>query len=66
MFMPAPENLIYSAAKSFASFLGEGLFYEFEGKVDVLYYNPSAVTTKITSGDPNQGGLGYITQKVAT
>jgi short-subunit dehydrogenase len=65
MVMPAPGNLIYSATKTFASYLGEGLFYEFEGKVDVIAYNPSFVTTKMTIEDPNHGGVGYISPEVA-
>ena len=34
--VPAPGNLTYSAAKSFCSYIGEGLSYEFEGKCDVI------------------------------
>ena len=33
-----PGILTYSACKSFAGFIGEGLNFELEGKVDVLNY----------------------------
>jgi hypothetical protein len=36
--MPMPGGLTYSACKSFAGFIGEGLNFELEGKVDVLNY----------------------------
>ena len=45
--IPFPGNLIYSASKTFASYLGEGLYYEFENKVDVLAYNPASVDTNM-------------------
>ena len=35
---PVCGLLTYSASKSLATFIGEGLNYELEGKVDVLSY----------------------------
>ncbi len=35
---PMPGGLTYSACKSFAGFIGEGLNFELGGKVDVLNY----------------------------
>lgn len=37
----------YSATKTFANFLGEGLAYELQGKIDVLSWQSSAVKTKL-------------------
>jgi short-subunit dehydrogenase len=36
--LPVSGCITYSAAKSFASFIAEGLNYELEGKVDVMSY----------------------------
>ena len=38
---PFPGMLTYSACKSFAGFIAEGLNFELKGKVDVLNYSPS-------------------------
>jgi short-subunit dehydrogenase len=35
---PVSGTITYSASKSFASFIAEGLNYELEGKVDVMSY----------------------------
>ena len=48
---PSPGNIIYCASKTFCCFLGEGLFYEFEGKVDVISYNPASVDTNMNPAD---------------
>lgn len=42
-----PGGLTYSACKSFAGFIGEGLNFELDGKVDVLNYQAGEVTTKL-------------------
>ena len=44
---PFPGILTYSACKSLAGFVAEGLNYELDGKVDVLNYCPSQVSTKL-------------------
>lgn len=54
--VPSPGNLTYSATKSFCSYLGEGLSYEFEGKVDVINYMPSSVGTNLNPGAKSAGG----------
>ena len=36
--MPISGTITYSAAKSFASFMGEGLNYELKDKIDVMSY----------------------------
>lgn len=62
-FMPNTGNLLYSCTKTFVSYLGEGLFYEFEGRIDCINYMPSSVATNLTASDPNQGkGGDYITR----
>ena len=45
--IPCPGVTTYSACKSFAGFVGEGLNYELQGKVDVLNYQASEVATKM-------------------
>ena len=59
-FMASPGNLIYSAAKIFTSYLGEGLYYEFEGKVDVLNYMPSSVETNMNNEETAGSKAGFI------
>jgi short-subunit dehydrogenase len=44
---PFAGHITYSAAKSFASYLAEGLNFEFKGKVDVLSYQAGEVATKM-------------------
>lgn len=60
-FMPSPGNLIYSASKVFTSYIGEGLYYEFEGKVDVINYMPSSVETNMNRSEKSGDKTGYIT-----
>jgi short-subunit dehydrogenase len=60
-FMPSPGNLIYSASKIFTSYIAEGLFYEFEGKVDVINYMPSSVDTNMNPSEKVGSKTGYIT-----
>ena len=45
--IPIPGFLTYSATKSFASFLAEGLNIELKGKVDVLSYQAGEVDTNM-------------------
>ena len=39
--------ITYSACKSFAGFLGEGLNYELKDKIDVVNYQAGEVATKM-------------------
>lgn len=59
--MPMPGNLIYCCTKTFATYLGEGLFYEFEGDVDVMAYNPASVDTNMNPAENQESKAGYIT-----
>ena len=45
--VPLAGNIVYSAGKSFASFIAMGLNYELRDKVDVLAYHPGEVATKL-------------------
>ena len=63
--MASPGNLIYSAAKIFTSYLGEGLYYEFEGKVDVLNYMPASVETNMNNEEKAGSSAGFISPEVA-
>ena len=46
--LPFPNMLTYSASKSFASFLAEGLNYELKHKgIDVISYQAGMVKTKL-------------------
>ena len=45
--IPVSGTVTYSATKSFASFVAEGLNYELAGKIDVLSYQAGEVTTKM-------------------
>ena len=45
--IPVSGTITYSATKSFASFVAEGLNYELKGKVDVMSYQAGEVTTKM-------------------
>ena len=46
--LPVPGTLAYSAAKSFSSYIAEGLHYELKDKnVDVLSYQAGEVVTKL-------------------
>jgi len=44
---PIPIVLPYSCSKSFSSFLGQGLSYELEGKIDCLSWECNQVETKL-------------------
>lgn len=44
-----PGILVYSAVKSFVTFLAEGLHYELKNKVDVMSYAPGYVSTNLTN-----------------
>jgi short-subunit dehydrogenase len=44
---PMAGTITYSACKSFAGFIGEGLNFELKGKVDVINYQAGEVTTKM-------------------
>jgi short-subunit dehydrogenase len=39
-------TVVYSSAKSFASYLAIGLEHELKGRVDCLAFEPAAVATK--------------------
>ena len=43
-----PGGATYSAAKSFCSFMAEGLSWEVRQKIDVLAFEPAGVSTKMT------------------
>ena len=58
--MSSPGNLIYSAAKIFTSYIGEGLYYEFEGKVDVINYMPASVETNMNNADKTDNIVSII------
>jgi short-subunit dehydrogenase len=45
--IPIAGFLTYSATKSFATFIAEGLNFELKGKVDVISYQAGEVTTKM-------------------
>jgi short-subunit dehydrogenase len=40
-------NTIYGCTKTFATFLGEGLSFEYKGKIDFLAWQPGYVHTKM-------------------
>lgn len=61
--VPVPGILAYSAAKSFSSFLGEGLNVELKDKIDVLSFQCGEVKTKLLG---NRGGPQVITTDRAT
>ena len=42
-----PGNTTYSATKTFATFIAEGLNYELQGRVDVMSYAAGQVATKL-------------------
>ena len=44
---PTAGSMIYSATKSFASYMIQGLSYEVEGKIDCLDWCPGEVDTKL-------------------
>lgn len=56
-----PGMTTYCAAKSFASFLGEGLHYELKEKIDVMAWCPNVVETKMTG--IKAGGAVLTTEK---
>ena len=58
-----PGILTYSASKSFASFLGQGLNVELKDKVDVISFECGEVSTKLLG---KRSGFGVITPKKAT
>lgn len=49
---PISGSVAYCAAKSFSAFIGQGLYHELKGKVDVISYKPAGVATKM-SGETN-------------
>lgn len=64
--LPIPGIVIYSASKSFVSYLGEGLHYELkEHGVDVIVYEPSNVETNMNRSSENTLSGGYITPEQA-
>jgi short-subunit dehydrogenase len=56
---PIPGILPYSCAKSFSSFLGEGLNIELKDKVDVLSFQCGEVATKMLG--KSRRGISVIT-----
>ena len=46
---PVPGVITYSSTKSFASFLGVGLSYELEGKIDCMSWTLGMTDTKLLS-----------------
>ena len=44
---PLAGTLTYSVCKSFAGYIGEGLNFELNGKVDVINYQAGEVATKL-------------------
>ena len=44
---PFAGHTAYAAAKSFASYMAEGLNFEFKGKIDVMSYQAGEVATKM-------------------
>ena len=53
--MAIPGNLTYSATKTFATYIGEGLYYELQDKVDVISFRPGNVDTNMNPKG-NKGG----------
>ena len=45
---PISGSTAYCAAKTFSSYIAEGLFHELKGKVDVISYQPAGVATKMS------------------
>ena len=50
---PIPGSITYSSSKTFTTYLGEGLYYELLGKVDVLSYRPGNVDTNMNPNNFN-------------
>ena len=50
---PVPGHLMYSASKTFSTYLAEGLNFEWKDKVDVLSYRPSNVYSQMNTGNSN-------------
>jgi len=44
---PVAGSLTYSCTKTFVDFLGIGLSYELEGKIDCLSWRPGFVSTNM-------------------
>ena len=44
---PISGTMVYSAAKSFSSFLGEAISFECKGRIDVMTYQAGEVATKL-------------------
>ena len=44
---PLPCILTYSATKSFCTYMGEGLNFEFKDTIDVISYRPASVDTNM-------------------
>lgn len=59
-----PGILPYSMAKSFSSFLGQGLNVELKGKIDVLSFECGEVKTKLLG--KSRSGITVITTDKAT
>lgn len=53
--MAMPGCLDYSAGKSFACYLGEGLNYELKGKVDCMAWQSGKVATKMNGSEADGG-----------
>jgi short-subunit dehydrogenase len=55
--IPFPNMLTYSASKSFASFLAEGLNYELKDRgIDVISYQAGMVKTKLLGDEMSKSG----------
>ena len=56
--IPLPGYLTYSATKTFATYIGEGLYYELQDTVDVISFRPGNVDTNMNPYDDekNKGG----------
>ena len=52
---PIGGALTYACTKTFADFLGQGLNYELQGKVDCLSWLCGEVATKMTGSQAGKG-----------
>ena len=59
---PFPNVLTYSAAKSCASYLGQALSYELEGRIDVVSWECGETSTKMLK---RKAGGRIVTTEVA-
>ena len=60
---PVPGMTVYSACKSFGSFLTSALSVEFSGKVDCMHYEVGEMSTKMRRAPP--GGIIITPEKAA-